>query len=69
VVSFPSSRGHLKAEWAVIEETEASRRDVAFFLRSNPGYAGGDELVCLTELASHNLRPLARRVFEQGLSA
>jgi hypothetical protein len=69
VVSFPRSRGHLKPEWAVIEETEASRRDVAFFLRSNPGYAGGDELVCLTELASDNLRPLARRVFEQGLTA
>ena len=24
--------------------------DVAFFLRRNPGYAAGDELVCLTEL-------------------
>jgi hypothetical protein len=69
VVSFPRARGPLKPEWAVIEETEASRRDVAFFLRSNPGYAGGDELVCLTELASDNLRPLARRVFEQGFTA
>jgi hypothetical protein len=69
VVSFPQSRGHLKPRWAAIEEPEASRRDVSFFLRSNPGYAHGDELVCLTELASNNLRPLARRVFEQGLSA
>lgn len=69
VVSFPRSRGHLKAEWAAIEEAEAARPDVAFFLRSNPGYAGGDELVCLTELASENLRPLARRVFERGLTA
>ncbi len=69
VVSFPRSLGHLKPEWAVVEETEASRPDVAFFLRSNPGYARGDELVCLTELASRNLRPLARRVFEQGFDA
>lgn len=69
VVSFPCSRGHLKPEWALVEETEAARPDVAFFLRSNPGYARGDELVCLTELASDNLRPLARRVFEQGFVA
>ena len=41
----------------------------AFFLRRNPGYVRGDEMVCLTELAPHNLRPLARRVFEQGLRA
>jgi hypothetical protein len=66
VVSFPRSRGHLKPEWAVIEPGEEARRDVAFFLRCNPGYVNGDELVCLTELASDNLRPLARRVFEQG---
>jgi hypothetical protein len=69
VVSFPCSRGHLKPEWATIEQTEAARPDVAFFLRSNPGYVSGEELVCLTELASDNLRPLARRVFEQGLKA
>jgi hypothetical protein len=69
VVSFPQSRGHLKAEWAVIEPGEEARRDVAFFLRRNPGYVRGDELVCLTELAADNLRPLARRVFEQGLRA
>lgn len=69
VVSFPHSRGHLKPRWAAIEATEAARDDVSFFLRSNPGYAHGDELVCLTELAPGNLRPLARRVFEQGLNA
>jgi hypothetical protein len=66
VVSFARSRGHLKPEWAVIEPGEEARRDVAFFLRRNPGFTKGDELVCLTELSSDNLRPLARRVFEQG---
>jgi hypothetical protein len=53
--------------WAAVEPEETSRPDVAFFLRSNPGYTQGDELVCLTELSCSNLRPLARRVFEQGL--
>ena len=30
--------------------------------------ASGDELVCLTELAPHNLKPIARRLFMQGLA-
>ena len=51
VVSFPQSRGHLKPMWAAVEPDEAARADVAFFLRSNPGYVRGDELVCLTELS------------------
>jgi hypothetical protein len=67
VVSFAESRGHLKPRWAVVESDELRRRDVAFFLARNPGYDRGDELVCLTELAPHNLRPIARRIFEQGL--
>jgi hypothetical protein len=67
VLSFPQSRGHLKPLWATVEPDDAARPDVAFFLRSNPGYVHGDELVCLTELAPHNLRPIARRVFGRGL--
>jgi hypothetical protein len=69
VVSFPQSRGHLKPRWAEIDTSETARPDVALFLHKNPGYVRGDELVCMTELASDNLRPLARRVFEQGLRA
>jgi len=67
IVSFARSRGHLRPMWATVEPEEAARLDVAFFLRSNPGYTQGDELVCLTELSCGNLRPLARRLFEQGL--
>jgi hypothetical protein len=67
VVSFAQSRGHLKAAWTHVEPDELVRPDVAFFLRSNPGYVRGDELACLTELAPANLRPIARRVFEQGM--
>jgi hypothetical protein len=69
VVAFPRSRGHLKPQWAAIAAEEAARPDVAFFLGRNPGYVNGDELVCLTELSAANLRPLARRVFAQGLAA
>lgn len=68
VVSFPQSRGHLKQQWQAIAPAERARPDVAFFLARNPGYVCGDELVCLTELSAENLRPLARRVFQQGFS-
>jgi hypothetical protein len=69
VVSFAHSRGHLKPAWADIGADEAARPDVGFFLRQNPGYRYGDELVCLTELSLDNLRPLARRVFARGIGA
>lgn len=69
LIRFPESRDHLKREWASIDDAERRRPEVAFFLRRNPGYTRGDELVCLTELVASNLRPLARRLFEQGLRA
>jgi hypothetical protein len=64
VIRFRESHGHLAPEWAQISEREATRDDVQFFLRRNPGYARGDELACLCELSAANLRPLARRIFE-----
>jgi hypothetical protein len=35
---------------------------VGFFLKGNPGYISGDELVCLTELTDENLTPAGRRM-------
>ena len=35
---------------------------VAFFAARNPGYARGDELVCVTELTPANLTPAGRRM-------
>jgi hypothetical protein len=66
VIQFPESRGHLKAQLAAISPAETQRADVAFFLARNPGYAVGDELLCLTELCADNLRPHARRHFLEG---
>jgi len=67
VVHFPSSRGQLRPELAEVDAADRQRPDVEFFLQSNPGYVQGDELVCLTELTSSNLKPLPRRIFEKGL--
>lgn len=63
LVVFPASRGHLKQEIATPSATELEKAAVQFFLRKNPGYTRGDELVCLCELRADNLKPLARRLF------
>ncbi|HVT57025.1 MAG TPA: hypothetical protein VHR45_01380 [Thermoanaerobaculia bacterium] len=39
---------------------------VALFLASNPGWESGDELVCLTEIAAHNLTAAGRRMWQRG---
>lgn len=64
VIRYPESRGHLAEPFAEANEREAEREDVSFFLKRNAGYRRGDELVCLCELSTDNLRPLARRLFE-----
>lgn len=69
VVRFPQSRGHLKPAWADVREHLRTHDVVRFFLARNPGYTGGDELVCLTELTADNLRSFARRAFVEGLHA
>lgn len=66
VVKFPVSRGQLRPEWAKPTGMHLARPEVQFFLQKNPGYRRGDELLCLAELCSNNLRPLARRLFEAG---
>jgi len=63
IVEFAESMGHLKAGYAHPDRREASRAEVQFFLKRNPGYLRGHELVCLCELAEHNMKPLTRRLF------
>jgi hypothetical protein len=66
VIRFPSSRGHLRPNWAQVRENLKLRPEVEFFLKQNPGYAQGDELACITELREDNLRSVARRAFMLG---
>jgi len=63
VIEFKNSRGHLRADLAFPDEEERAKAPVRFFLRRNPGYLEGQELVCLCELADENLKPLSRRLF------
>ncbi len=66
IVRFPISQGHLKQRWAEIPSKLLARKDIQFFKKKNPEYHQGDELVCLCKLETHNLRPLAKRLFTQG---
>lgn len=60
VIRFGGSAGHLREEIAGMREGNPWAE---FFMRKNPGHAGGDELVCLTEMAEGNLRRGARAAF------
>lgn len=63
VVHFPESRGHLKPAISEASCEERAKPSTRFFLRANPGYRAGDELVCVCELEPSNLKPLAARIF------
>lgn len=63
VVRFPTPQGRLVEALADVPERHRRLPAVAHFLRLNPGYREGDELVCLCSLASENLRPFAARAF------
>lgn len=66
IVHFPFSKGHLKATWAEVPNNLQQRKEIQFFLKMNPNYHSGDELVCLCELEHDNLKPFARRLFNEG---
>lgn len=63
VVEFPESRGHLKSEIALPKDREVARDEVDYFIRRNPDYRAGHELVCICPLERSNLKPLAQRLF------
>lgn len=69
ILHFPESRGHLRKEWADAGTELEKKPHVAFFLRSNPAYASGDELVCLTELNEQNMRFVSRTAFLEGMNS
>ncbi|HEY4469300.1 MAG TPA: hypothetical protein VGN53_16510 [Klebsiella sp.] len=54
VVECPEHYGYLKESLARIPDSLRSKAEVDFFLRKNPRYTFGHELVCLCELAQEN---------------
>ncbi len=68
LVRLPEPRSFLKEQLARIPEKDAARAETRFFLSRNPGYARGDELLCLCELKADNLKRFAREWFLRGRS-
>ena len=61
IVRFPNPQ-RLRGGLADIPESRIDDPHVAFFMARNPGYARGDELVCITELTPANLTAAGRRM-------
>lgn len=66
LVTFPTSRGHLREEWADIKDNLLKKRDIRYFLERNPEYYKGHELVCWTEITESNMRKYAKLPFLEG---
>ena len=67
LIDFGRSLGHLRQEWARIEEKAGRNRYAAFFLRANPWYFRGVELACLAEFDMANLKRYGAASFAEGL--
>jgi hypothetical protein len=67
IVTFAESQGHLKEDYAYPTAEEQSKEAVGFFMRRNPGYLRGHEMVCLCELSEQNLKPMTRRIFRRSV--
>ncbi len=68
LVSFDCSHGHLAPELSTPNPSEIEREDVRFFLKLNPRYAQGEELVCLAEISESNLRPYTLKIFNRAIA-
>jgi hypothetical protein len=66
VIRFPASHGHLRGDIAATSRERRKNPWVHFFLERNPGFATGEELVCLTEMRTENLRRGALAAFREG---
>lgn len=66
IVRFAKSLGQLKPELVEATWQRSDKPMVRYFIERNPGFASGDELVCLTELDAKNLKRVALRGFEVG---
>ena len=57
-------KDYLKEAFAVLDDNKLNNKNNAFFLKKNPNYKNGDELVCLAELSLENLKGLGRKMLE-----
>ena len=69
LIRFPNPCGQLKPDLADIPVGRSDDPHVRFFLKHNPGYADGDELVCLAEVSLENTVCVGRRWLNRALTS
>ncbi len=62
VIHYKGIKDKLKEGVADVTERQLKDPDVAFFLRANPEYGIGNDLVCVTYLSEDNLNYTAKRL-------
>jgi len=67
LLEFPESFGNVKSEIADIPIARMDDPHVQFFLKSNPGYMKGSELVCLAPISLENTKSIGRRLIQQAI--
>jgi len=67
LLKFPSSLGNLKSEFAGVSLSRLDDPHVQFFLKRNPTYLQGSELVCLAPISLENTKSIGRRLIQQAI--
>ncbi len=66
VIKYDGTREKLRTGISDVPAERLVNRDIAFFVKMNPGYIKGDELACLTELNMSNIKPKFIRLYKGG---
>jgi hypothetical protein len=66
VIRMSGRADRLYPALAAVPAKDAGRSDVQFFIDRNPGFAEGDELLCLAALRADNMTRFSRRAFLAG---
>lgn len=66
IVRHVAGAAALLPDYAQIDPAQLAHPEIAHFVKLNPGFVEGDELLCLCELSSDNLQPMARVQFLRG---
>ncbi|MEK7487644.1 MAG: hypothetical protein AABZ60_25210 [Planctomycetota bacterium] len=67
ILAFEHSPGNLNAELSLIPASKQNHPQVQFFLKENPNFALGTELVCMAPISVQNMRSFAASYVAKGL--
>lgn len=65
VIYLNGEKDFLKKGVADITDKHLKDPHIRFFVKMNPGYLKGDELVCLTKLSAENMKPMVLRYLQE----